>query len=273
MLDDQVARESIDAGARIVPIGTYRVGQHLRSAQTYQPISAIAADMMQSVFRKKLDVITRIQGKHPDVRPIINLHGVGESPYAGPHQEVQHIMRYHSDIIIRCLNKAFPHTRAPLLYELIPTVEEARGIAHLCRENNWKVIISLYVKKNPEGHLCIQNAQGRLIPLEEALSQVEDVADKRNCWYSFNCFDPRLVEELIALLRDSHLWERVRGMYPNLADAENDPEYTSLWHEGIEQHLASWNPPEDGMPAFIGACCGSTPEHIRRLHTFLRSGT
>lgn len=58
-------------------------------------------------------------------------------------------------------------------------------------------------------------------------------------------------------------------MYPNLADAENDPGYTSLWHEDIENHLVSWNPPEENMPAFIGACCGSTPEHIRRLRLLL----
>lgn len=228
--------------------------------------------MVQSVLHKKLEVITGIQKKHPDIQPVINLHGVGENPYAGPHQTVQRIAQYHSDIVTQCLNVAFPHThkRVPLLYELIPTIEEACGIAHICRENNWQVVISLYVKKNPEGHLCIQNAQGRLIPLEDGMHQIEDIADKKNCWYSFNCFDPRLVEELIALLRDSHLWTRVRGMYPNLADAENDPHYTSLWHEGIEQQLVSWNPPEEGMPAFIGACCGSTPEHIRRLRLLLQ---
>lgn len=150
LLDDEVARASIDAGARVIATGTYRVGKHLRSPQTYQKITPDAADMVQFVFRKKLSVITGIQREHPDIQPIINLHGVGESPYAGPHQTTQRIQGYHSDIIERCLNHAFPHIRAPLLYELIPTVEEACGIAHLCRENNWRVVISLYVKKNPE---------------------------------------------------------------------------------------------------------------------------
>lgn len=237
LLDDEVARASIDAGARVIPTGTYRVGKHLRSSQTYQAITPAAANMVQSIFQKKLEVITRIQQDHPDIHPVINLHGVGENPYTGPHQTVQHIAQYHSDIITRCLNVALPHTRVPLLYELIPTIEEACGIAHLCRENNWQVVISLYVKKNSDGHLCIQNAQGRLIPLEDGIHQIEDVADRDNSWYSFNCFDPRLVEELMALLRTSKLWSRVRGMYPNLADAENDPHYTSLWHEGIEQQL------------------------------------
>lgn len=150
LLDDEVARASINAGARVIATGTYRVGKHLRSPQTYQAITPAAASMVESIFQKKLEVITRIQQDHPDIQPIINLHGVGESPYAGPHQTVQHIAQYHSDIIERCLNHAFPHIRAPLLYELIPTVEEACGIAHLCRENNWRVVISLYVKKNPE---------------------------------------------------------------------------------------------------------------------------
>ena len=61
MLDDKVARESVEAGARIIPIGTYRVGNHLRSAQMYQHITPAAAQMIQSVFRKKLSVITGIQ--------------------------------------------------------------------------------------------------------------------------------------------------------------------------------------------------------------------
>lgn len=99
MLDDKVAQESIEAGARIIPIGTYRVGKHLRSARHHETISPTAAEMMQSIFRKKLGVIMRIQGKYPDIRPIINLHGVGENPYAGPHQTVQRVQAYHSDII------------------------------------------------------------------------------------------------------------------------------------------------------------------------------
>lgn len=150
MLDDKVAQESIEAGARIIPIGTYRVGKHLRSTRHHETISPAASEMVQSIFRKKLEIITQLQRKHPSIHPIINLHGVGESPYAGPHQTVQRIQAYHSDIIERCLNRAFRHARAPLLYELIPTIEEACGIAHLCRENNWRVVISLYVKKNPE---------------------------------------------------------------------------------------------------------------------------
>ncbi|MCB9806368.1 hypothetical protein H6768_00380 [Candidatus Peribacteria bacterium] len=162
-----MARASIEAGARIIPIGTYRLGKHLRSTPEHNTITHVAASMMQSIFQKKLGVITRIQQDHPDIHPVINLHGVGETPYAGPHQTVHRITRYHSDIIVKCLNVAFPQKQVPLLYELIPTIEEACGIAHLCRENGWQVIISLYVKKNPEGHLCIQNAQGRLIPLED----------------------------------------------------------------------------------------------------------
>lgn len=109
MLDDQVARESIEAGAQLVPIGTYRVGKHLRSTHHHEGISDAAAGMIQSIFQKKLTVITAIQKQHPHIQPLINLHGVGESPYAGPHQTVQKIQSYHRDIIERCLNIAFPH--------------------------------------------------------------------------------------------------------------------------------------------------------------------
>jgi S-methylmethionine-dependent homocysteine/selenocysteine methylase len=94
-------------------------------------------------------------------------------------------------------------------------------------------------------------------------------ADTSNSWYAFNCFDPRLTGDLIQLLEQSHLWPRVRGMYPNLADAENDPTYTPVWDVTTESHLASWNPPAETIPAFIGACCGSTPEHIRTLRALL----
>lgn len=150
MLDDHTARASIDAGARLIPIGTYRVGKHLRSTPHHIDITDQAAGMIREIFHKKLNVIVGIQRQRPDIQPLINLHGVGESPYIGPHQSVQRIQQYHSDIIVRCLNLAFPHTRAPLLYELIPTIEEACGIAYLCRENNWQAILSLYIKKNTE---------------------------------------------------------------------------------------------------------------------------
>ena len=74
MLDDQVAQESIEAGARIIPIGTYRVGKHLRSAPSHQEITPAAAEMIQSIFRKKLEIITQLQKKHLSIHPIINLH-------------------------------------------------------------------------------------------------------------------------------------------------------------------------------------------------------
>ena len=270
ILDKKIVNDSWEAWARIIPSWTYRLGSQLRGNKQ-EKLDDFLAEMFQTIFISKYKVLEALKKIHPEVFPIINLHGVGTEPYRWPHQTVWQIQEYHGSMIEQCLNHAFPHTRPPLLYELIPTIEEACSIAHLCRENNWRVVISLYVKKNPEWHLCIQNAQGRLIPLEDGMHQIEDVADKENCWYSFNCFDPRLVEELIRLLRASRLWHRVRGMYPNLADAENDPEFTPLWHEGIEQHLVSWNPPEEGMPAFIGACCGSTPEHIRRLHLLLHT--
>lgn len=207
--------------------------------------------MFQTILENKHRVLMALRKIDSSIQPIINLHGVGTSPYRGPHDSVQRSQDYHASIIGECLNPIFPQRETPLLYELIPTIEEACVIAHLCREHGWKVVISLYVKRDTHKNLCIQNKEGRLIPVVDALKQIEQTADTANSWYAFNCFDPRLTGDLIQLLETSHLWPRVRGMYPNLADAENDPEYTPVWDDTTESHLVSWNPPADTMPAFI----------------------
>jgi len=260
---------SYQAGARLIPTGTYRVGHQLRLGDEPQDMTEELQEMLQMTFRHKRKILSVFQQAHTDIQPIINLHGVDTSPYRGPHRSFQRTQQYHAHMIEGCLNPLFPHRDTPLLYELIPTVEEACVIAHLCREYGWKVVISLYIKRDTAGQLCIQNQQGRLIPVIDALKQIEQGADTSNSWYAFNCFDPRLTGDLIQLLEQSHLWPRVRGMYPNLADAENDPAYTPVWDATTESHLASWNPPAETIPAFIGACCGSTPEHIRTLRALL----
>lgn len=168
-------------------------------------------------------------------------------------------------MIEECLSPIFPARDIPLLYELIPTVEEACIIAEVCKNNGWKVVISLFTKKDSGGVLCLQTKQGKLIPLIDAIGDIEQVADPAITWYSFNCFDPRLVPDIISALKKSHLWHRVRGMYPNLADAEKDSTFTSLWNGETEECLISWDPPSETMPAFIGACCGSDHTHIQKL--------
>lgn len=268
-IDGELANDSFQAGARLIPTSTYRVWHQLRIGDATQKLDDAIRSMIQTLFHHKYQILSVFKKTHPDIQPIINLHGVGTSPYRGPHDSVARAQEYHGGMIGECLNPMFEHRQIPLLYELIPTIEEACVIAHLCRQNNWKVVISLYTKRNTEWHLCIQNVQGRLIPLEEWLSQIEDAADKENCWYAFNCFDPRLTSDLIKLLKSSHLWERVRGIYPNLADAENDPSFTTVWTPETESTLVGWDPPEEDMPAFIWACCGSTPSHIRSLHALL----
>jgi len=269
VLDGRAVNESFEAGARLIPTGTYRAGHQLRIGDNPWPFDESLRAITQKIFRHKHRVLSVFHETHPDTQPIINLHGVGTSPYRGPHNSIRRAQEYHTNIIAECLSPIFPHRETPLLYELIPTIEEACVIAHLCREYWWKVVISLYVKRNPEGELCIQNQQGRLIPVVHALKQIEDIANPESSWYAFNCFDPRLVGDLIQLLETSHLWPRVRWMYPNLSDAENDLTYTPVWDETTESHLASWNPPGDTMPAFIGACCGSTTGHIRQLRALL----
>lgn len=132
-------------------------------------------------------------------------------------------------------------------------------------------MISLFAKRNSDGILCLQTKKGELVPLVDAIGEIEKVADPATTWYSFNCFDPRLLPDIISELKKSHLWHRMRGIYPNLADAENDLTFTNLWNEDTELALTQWDPPSETMPAFIGACCGSTPEHIRRLRLLLKS--
>lgn len=202
-MDRRVTNPSFDAGARLIPTGTYRLGEQLRRDREPAPLDPLLTEIFQVLLREKYKVVSAMQRVYPEVHPIINMHGVDTSPYRGPHASVSQATRYHEDMIAKCLSSTFPHRHIPLLYELIPTLEEACVIAHLCKQYCWKVVISLYIKRNPEGKICIQNTDGRLIPVVRALRQVEEVADISRAWYAFNCFDPRLTEGLIQTLKSS----------------------------------------------------------------------
>ncbi len=167
--DEKVAQASFLAGAKMITTKTYYLGYQLRTSERIHPELNSVLDTMRDVFLKRYHALIAFQKRYPQIVPVIDLHGSGTSPYRGPHGSIHWTQQYHNLVIEKCLNHVFPKREMPLLYQAIPTLEEARSIAYVCRENNWKVVISMYVTKNPSGEMCLQTKQGALIPILTAI--------------------------------------------------------------------------------------------------------
>ncbi len=64
----------------MIPSGTYRLGSQLRGDRA-EPLDDFLAEMFQVIFDSKYKVLTAMKQVHPEMFPIINLHGVGTEPY------------------------------------------------------------------------------------------------------------------------------------------------------------------------------------------------
>jgi homocysteine S-methyltransferase len=149
-----------------------------------------------------------------------------------------------------------------LLVETMNTAEEARVALAAARTTGLEVVV---------GFVCARD--GRLLsgePLAAAVGALDPLGPTA---YAVNCTPVPLATRALAELRGA---TRVPfGIYANVGDWQGTwagvfgAEFVfPVEPESYLQHAISWR--QLGA-SFIGGCCGTTPEHIRRLgEAFLR---
>lgn len=266
-IDRWVSRRSVESGASIIPSCTYRVGENLRGDvfTTWWELENIARQ-----FRLKIWNLAEFVWQHPWVIPVVNLHGLDTiDPYKGPYKEWPMYVLYHKKML-SCLDSS---QDLHLLYELIPTLEEAMVISLQLVKNDRSGTISLFVLNDPSSwKICIPSIWGKFIPILEALDEIKKVTSSKKISFAFNCFNPCITPELVSILKNSRHAAHIVGMYPNLADAANDKEFKNIWSQKTTDALVSFAKQEVGtnFTRFIWACCGSTVDDVWKLRDALR---
>ncbi len=140
-----------------------------------------------------------------------------------------------------------------ILNETQSHMDEIEIICRFCSENQIPYVLSLYFLSNL-----------KLLSGEPVTEAVEFISAFNPMAISFNCIPPENFENLIKLLKIKTEW----GFYLNCGLSSPDEQIIScvISPDDYLEDIKKWLP---FNPVFVGACCGSTPEHIKNIKAFL----
>ena len=130
--------------------------------------------------------------------------------------------------------------------------DEIELIAKFCHSNRIPYVLSLYFLDN----LTLLSGE----PVTEA---VEMILQYSPMAVSFNCVPPSNFEKLISSIRLETEW----GFYLNCGLSSPAEQVISciISPDDYLSDIKKWLPYE---PVFVGACCGSNPEHIKKIKEY-----
>ncbi len=140
-----------------------------------------------------------------------------------------------------------------ILNETQSHLDEIELICKFCSENQLPYVLSLYFLPN----LSLLSGE----PVKEAVDLISDFSPAA---ISFNCVPPEGFEKMINSIQPENQW----GFYLNcgLSSPEEGTISCVISPDEYLKDIKKWLPLD---PVFVGACCGSNPEHIKKIKEFL----
>jgi homocysteine S-methyltransferase len=144
----------------------------------------------------------------------------------------------------------------------LPALSEAMGIALAMEKTKLPYVISFVVNRSG----CLLDGTR----LAEAIFRIDDVVGNGSARYSVNCVHPSILYQ--ALEKNPEIEGRIFSFHGNTSDLSTDE------LDGIE-HLDTQEPHafaaahqqllQDHEIKIVGACCGSSPDHVREIAELL----
>jgi S-methylmethionine-dependent homocysteine/selenocysteine methylase len=140
-----------------------------------------------------------------------------------------------------------------ILNETQSHFDELRIISEYCNNNQLPYIVSLYFDES----LRILSGE----KIEDVLSFLKN---QNILAVGFNCISPKLFHKLLGSIQLPEIW----GFYLNCGSGSPTDK---VIHCGIqpEEYIKIVKKVLPLKPSFVGSCCGSNPEHTRKLRDFL----
>lgn len=140
-----------------------------------------------------------------------------------------------------------------ILNETQSHFDELRIICEHCNSNKLPYIVSLYFDESL-----------RILSGEKIEYVLSFLKNQNLLAIGFNCISPKLFHKLLGSIQLPDIW----GFYLNCGSGSPTDK---VIHCGIkpEEYIMIVKKVLPLKPAFIGSCCGSNPEHTRKLREFL----
>ena len=144
-----------------------------------------------------------------------------------------------------------------ILHETQSHYDEIEIVSSICMKEKIPFIVSLFFSED-----------FRLLSGEPVDSVIQNILSYDPLAIGFNCIRPEIFLEFISTRQLNFNW----GVYMNCGGGGyNDdiikPGISPVEYKGIVKQILKYN------PSFIGGCCGTTPDHIKKIKEILDERT
>ena len=235
-----IHEEYIEAGADIITTNTFRTNP--------AALKTIGIDNPKDYVRQAVEIAKQASQDNKVI--IAGSNAPAEDCYQRKrtlsYDQLELNHKYHIDLLIDnqvdfILNETQSHK------------DEIEIICDYCDRNNITYIISLYVDDSLK-LLSGESINDVLVSLEASNALAVGI----------NCISPELFKRIIGSIVLPESW----GFYLNCGSGKKTDK---IIHCGVQpdEYIKSVIESLEYHPSFIGACCGSSPKHIRRIREFL----
>jgi S-methylmethionine-dependent homocysteine/selenocysteine methylase len=238
----EIHRDSLDAGADIITTNTFRT-----TRRTFQRAQLPDRSLALTVLAAQLAKEARLAFTQ---RPALIAGSIGplEDCYRPDLVPLDRELRAEHAEIYRLAATGVDF----LLLETIGTIREAFAACEAALRTGLEVVLSFLCRE--DGSLYGGES------LDDAIGVIEPLGPTA---FSLNCMSPRLLSAQLQKLRP--LTQRPIAVYGNVGipGGEHGSMMTcNVSPEEYAQYAAGWF---RAGAAIVGGCCGTTPDHIRRL--------
>jgi len=235
-----VHKSYLNAGADIITTNTFRTNPiALRNTSGYNPVELIKQAVM---------LVNEATGKEPVF--IAGSNPPAEDSYQAERKVSKKELELNHKEHIQLLMENGCHF---ILNETQSHFDEIKIISEFCSANEIPYIISLFFDSN-----------FRLLSGEPVIEAVSFIRDHSPLAVGFNCISIEIFKSFLAMFSAESVW----GFYLNYGLGKTtDEEIINSAEPGTEKNIIRESLKKD--VSFIGGCCGSGPEHIKRIKTVI----
>jgi homocysteine S-methyltransferase len=235
----QVHKDYIEAGANIITTNTFRTNPV--SAQDYEKnIKSNVKQAVQLAIEASKDYNIYIAGSNAPAEDCYQK----ERTISNKILELNH--KYHIDLLID--NKV--HF---ILNETQSHLDEIKIICNHCSKNDIPYVISLYISESEN-----------ILSGESLEYVVKFILDNKPLAIGLNCIPTELFLNLREQVSSYYYW----GYYLNCGSG-NPTDRIITCGVSPDDYIETVKESMVYNPSFVGSCCGSNPNHIKKIREYL----
>lgn len=236
----EIHKSYIEAGADIITTNTFRTNPVAASSQSKIKFEQLVKSSIQLAKEATKGLNVLIAGSNAPAEDCYQVER---------RVTIKELMRNHK----RHIDELMKNGCDFVLNETQSHFDEIKIICDYCYSKNVPFVISLLV-----------NYKLTLLSGENALEVIKYLSDKNPLCIGFNCITPKVFNRVFIKSNFDFNW----GFYLNLGGG-NYHEQKIITSISPNDYAKIVNNYLIKRPSFIGGCCGSNPNHIKKLRQVL----